>query len=62
MPERLLDPSSLDRGYFRRDEVEQLISEHAGGLSDHSWRLWGLLVLDSWHREVANQVAAARAA
>jgi asparagine synthase (glutamine-hydrolysing) len=50
--ERLLDPSALARGYLRREEVERLIAEHRGGRIDHSLRLWTLLQLDSWHREV----------
>jgi asparagine synthase (glutamine-hydrolysing) len=50
--EVLLDPRSLDRGYFRRKEVEDLIREHRGHAADHSQRLWVLLQLEMWHREV----------
>jgi asparagine synthase (glutamine-hydrolysing) len=50
--ERLLDRGALDRGYLRRDEIERLIAEHHRGDVDHSVRLWTLLQLDSWHREV----------
>ena len=52
--ERLLDPSSLGRGYLNGDEVERLIAEHHAGAADHSFRIWALLQLDSWHREVAD--------
>ena len=52
--ERLLDRSALERGYFRRGAIETLIQEHREGTADHSWRLWALLALDSWHREVAD--------
>jgi asparagine synthase (glutamine-hydrolysing) len=48
----LLDPRSLDRGYFRRDEIECLIDEHRTHAADHSLRLWVLLQLEMWHREV----------
>jgi asparagine synthase (glutamine-hydrolysing) len=48
----LLDPRSLARGYFRRDEIECLIREHRDGVADHSMRLWTLLQLEMWHREV----------
>jgi asparagine synthase (glutamine-hydrolysing) len=50
--ERLLDRSALDRGYLRGDEIERLIAEHRSGAIDHSLRLWTLLQLDCWHREV----------
>ena len=49
----LLDPATLARGHFRRGEVERLIAEHHGGTADHSLRLWVLLQLETWHREVA---------
>jgi asparagine synthase (glutamine-hydrolysing) len=51
-PAVLLDPSSLGRGYFRRQGVESLIREHQLGAADHSARLWALLQLEFWHREV----------
>jgi asparagine synthase (glutamine-hydrolysing) len=51
--ERLLDPAALERGYLRREEIERLIAEHQDGRADHSSRIWALLQLDGWHREVA---------
>jgi asparagine synthase (glutamine-hydrolysing) len=48
----LLDRRSLDRGYFRREEIECLIEEHRASAADHSLRLWVLLQLETWHREV----------
>jgi len=48
----LLDRRSLDRGYFRRSEIERLIKEHREGRADHASRLWVLLQLEYWHREV----------
>ena len=50
--EVLLDPGSLDRGYFNRTEIESLITEHHAGRADNSWRLWALIQLEMWHREV----------
>jgi len=55
----LLDPLALARGYFRRHEVETLIDEHRSGASDHSARLWSLLQLEMWHREVVDAPPAA---
>jgi asparagine synthase (glutamine-hydrolysing) len=48
----LLDPVSIDRGYFVRGEIEHLISEHQQGQADHSAQIWALLQLEMWHREV----------
>lgn len=48
--ETLLDPSSLNRGYFRPEGVEKLINEHTSAQWDHSYRLWSLLCLELWHR------------
>jgi len=50
--ERLLDPSVDGHGYLQRAPIEQMICEHHAGSVDHSLRLWVLLQLDSWHREV----------
>ena len=50
----LLDPSAVERGYFRRSEVERLIDEHRAETADHALRLWVLLQLETWHREVVD--------
>jgi asparagine synthase (glutamine-hydrolysing) len=52
--ERLLDPGVEGHGYLQRAPIEQMISEHHAGSVDHSLRLWLLLQLDSWHREVVD--------
>ena len=46
----LLDPSSLNRGLFRREAVESMLIEHIDGRRDHAYRLWGLLMLELWFR------------
>jgi len=48
----LLDPDSIARGYFNRAEIERLIWDHQEGGTDHSTRIWALLQLEMWHREV----------
>jgi asparagine synthase (glutamine-hydrolysing) len=50
--EMLLDPRAIDRGWFNRAEVERLIHEHREERYDHSLRLWALLQLEMWHREI----------
>jgi asparagine synthase (glutamine-hydrolysing) len=52
--EVLLDRRATERGYIRRDEVERLIVQHRAGHADHSLRLWVLLQLEMWHREVVD--------
>jgi len=46
----LLDKRTLDRGYFKPKEVQRILEEHQRGKIDHSHRIWGLLILELWHR------------
>ena len=46
----LLDPRSLERGYFDPEGVRRLLSEHLDGGADHTNRVWNLAVLELWHR------------
>jgi asparagine synthase (glutamine-hydrolysing) len=48
----LLSERSLGRGYFVPDEVRRLVTEHWSRRADHTYRLWNLLMLELWHREV----------
>jgi asparagine synthase (glutamine-hydrolysing) len=48
--EVLLDPRSLDRGYFRPDAVRRLIEDHHERRRDNSQKLWSLLQLELWLR------------
>jgi asparagine synthase (glutamine-hydrolysing) len=48
--EMLLEPRSLDRGYFRREAIERLFNEHRDKHRDHYDRIWRLLNLELWHR------------
>jgi len=49
----LLDDATVGRGLFRLDAVSGLIDSHAGG-RDESPRIWALLVLELWFREVVD--------
>ena len=51
----LLQPKSLDRGYFDPVAVRRLIEEHSTGKWDHSARLWLLLVFELWHQKFVDQ-------
>jgi asparagine synthase (glutamine-hydrolysing) len=46
----LLDSQSLARGFFRPETVRRLVEEHLSGRYDHGYRLWSLLVLETWCR------------
>jgi asparagine synthase (glutamine-hydrolysing) len=45
----LMDPRSIQRGYFRRAAVEQLINSNANG-HDFSKEIFSLITLELWHR------------
>ena len=46
----LLEPRSLDRGYFRRESIQQLFRAHRSKHRDNYDRIWRLLNLELWHR------------
>jgi asparagine synthase (glutamine-hydrolysing) len=46
----LLEPRSMDRGFFKRDAIECLFNEHRSKSHDHYDRIWRLLNLELWHR------------
>lgn len=46
----LLEPRSIERGFFKRSAVEKLLREHRAGHRDHYDRIWRLLNLEMWLR------------
>lgn len=46
----LLEPRTLQRGYFNRQGIESLLDEHFRGRRDQSATLWLLLIFELWHR------------
>jgi asparagine synthase (glutamine-hydrolysing) len=48
--EILLEPRTLNRGYFRREGVERLLNDHIELRYDHSSKIWALLFLEMWFR------------
>ncbi len=47
----LSDRKTLERGYFEKSYVENLLSEHSKRRRDHSHALWILWMLELWHRK-----------
>ena len=52
----LLEPRTLQRGYFNPQGVRQLLDEHFRGHRDHSGGIWRLLILELWHRNFLERV------
>jgi asparagine synthase (glutamine-hydrolysing) len=46
----LLDPRTLDRGYFNPGAIKGLFAEHRSSHRDHGNRIWRLLNLELWER------------
>jgi asparagine synthase (glutamine-hydrolysing) len=56
----LLDPQSLQRGYFDERGIRQLLEEHFSGRRIHSHRIWRLLMLELWHRNFLEKLSPAK--
>jgi asparagine synthase (glutamine-hydrolysing) len=52
----LLEPRTLQRGYFDPKGVRQLLDEHFRGHRDHSGGIWRLLMLELWHRNFLERI------
>lgn len=48
--EILLDPRTLDRGFFRPEYTRRIIGEHANGRRNHRLLIWSLLCFEWWNR------------
>jgi asparagine synthase (glutamine-hydrolysing) len=46
----LLEPRSMERGFFKPAAVKKLFREHREKYRDHYDRIWRLLNLELWHR------------
>src|SRR5579863_1040793 len=46
----LLEPRTLQRGYFKPEAVRALEDEHLRGRRNRSGLLWRMLILELWHR------------
>ena len=48
--EILMSDKSINRGYFKREGIKNLLDEHMTGRANNSSRIWSLLNLELWHR------------
>ncbi len=54
----LLSSRTLERGYFRRDFIEEWIRNHqASDSAQYGHGLWTFLTLELWHRQVVDEPA-----
>ena len=57
--EILLDPRSLERGYFQPSYVRRVLEEHLDGRVNHRLLIWSLLCFEWWNRLFMDGDAAA---
>jgi asparagine synthase (glutamine-hydrolysing) len=60
--EVLLDPATLDRGYFDPRALRRLLDRHEAGTEGDAKRIWSLLMLELWHREFIDAPVSGRLA
>lgn len=56
----LLEPRTLQRGYFKPEAIRGLLDEHFRGRRDHAGVLWMLLVFELWHRNFLRKYGTAQ--
>lgn len=48
--QELLLCKKADRGYFKQNEIKNLLEEHISGRVNHSYRIFSLIMLELWHQ------------
>jgi asparagine synthase (glutamine-hydrolysing) len=48
--QELLLCKKADRGYFKQNEIKNLLEEHISGRINHSYRIFSLIMLELWHQ------------
>jgi asparagine synthase (glutamine-hydrolysing) len=46
----LMSEKCINRGYFKKEGVKNMLDEHIAGKVNHGARIWSLLHLELWHR------------
>jgi asparagine synthase (glutamine-hydrolysing) len=57
VPMILLEPRSLQRGYFEASGIQKLMNDHLQGRREVSARIWRLLIFELWHRNFLERSA-----
>jgi asparagine synthase (glutamine-hydrolysing) len=57
--ELLLSNTALARGYFEPKSVHTLWNAHCGTMSNYAPQLWGLMMLELWHRTFVDRLPTA---
>jgi len=52
----LLEPRTLQRGYFNPESVRRLLDEHFRRRRDYSHEIWRLLIFELWHRNFLERI------
>jgi asparagine synthase (glutamine-hydrolysing) len=52
----LLEPRTLQRGYFKPEGVRRLLDEHFRERRDQSEGIWRLLIFELWHRNFLEKI------
>jgi asparagine synthase (glutamine-hydrolysing) len=58
----LLEPKTLQRGYFRPAAVRAIVDEHVSGRRNRANVVWQMLMLELWHRNFLESRASASVA
>lgn len=54
----LLEPRTLQRGYFHPEGIKRLLGEHFRERRDRSDEIWRLLIFELWHRNFLEKIGA----
>ncbi len=46
----ILSDRSMDRGYFQKQYLENILNEHISGKANHRLLIWSLLSFEWWNR------------
>jgi asparagine synthase (glutamine-hydrolysing) len=52
----LLEPRTLQRGYFNPDAVRYILDQHFRGRRNQSGAIWSLLIFELWHRNFLERI------
>lgn len=47
----LLDRKFIERGYFRKEFIQNMLDEHVSGQYNWQYQIYNLLMLELWHRQ-----------